>query len=67
MSYFFDPLNTKDVYIRPSEILLSNYGRKTSCAKLNRQLDTKPKIAIQVTEMYPLFRILSTTTTASEN
>ena len=48
-------------------MLLNNQGRTTSCAKLNGQLDIKLKIGIQVPKMYPLFYVLSTTTTASEN
>ena len=39
---FAIPLNTKDVYIRPSEMLLSNQARMTFCAK----------IAIQVLKTY---------------
>ena len=48
-------------------MLLSNQGRMTSCAKLNSQQDIKLKIAIQVSKMYLLLRVFSTTTTASEN
>ena len=36
MYYCFNPLNTKDVYIRPSEILVSNQGRLKSWAELSR-------------------------------
>ena len=54
--------------ILPSEIL-SNQAHMTSCAKLSSLLYIKLKIAIQVpkTYIYPLFRVLSTTTMASEN
>ena len=40
-----------------------------SCAKLSGLPDIKLKIVIQVpkTYIYPLFRVLSTTSTASEN
>ena len=63
------PLNTKDVYIPPSEMLLRTQGRITSCTKLSGLSDIKVKIEIQVskTYIYPLFRVLSTTTAASEN
>ena len=49
--------------------MLSNQGHIKSCAKLNDLLDIQIKIAIRVpkTYMHPLFYILSTTTTASEN
>ena len=33
MQYCFNPLNTK-AHIRPFEMLLSNQGRMTSCAKI---------------------------------
>ena len=47
-------------------MLLSNQGGMTSCAKLNGKPNLKHKIAIQIPKMYLLFRVLSTTTTASE-
>ena len=51
-------------------MLQSNHqGHMMSCAKLSGLRNIKFKIAIQVlkTYTYPFFRILSTTTTASEN
>ena len=49
--------------------MLSTQGHMTPCAKLSGLPDIKLKIGIQVlkTYIYPLFRVLSTTTTASEN
>ena len=52
----FQPFEHQDVYIRPSEMLPGN--RMTSC--------TKTAIQIPKTYIYPLlFRVLSTTITAS--
>ena len=68
--YCFNSLNTKGAYmpyIRPSDMLLSNQGRITSCTKLNGQPDIKRKIVIQLPKMYLFFRVLSTTTTTFEN
>ena len=48
-------------------MLLSNQERMTFSTKLNDQLDMEPKIETQVPKMYPLFRVLSTTTMAPEN
>ena len=61
------PENTKRICILPFEILPSNQGRITSCAKSNGQPDIKLKIVVQVPKMYPLFCVLSTTATASQN
>ena len=65
MKHCFNSLNTKDVYIRPSKMLLNNKGRITSCAKLKCQPDIELKIANS--KMYPRVCVLSATTTASEN
>ena len=40
----FNPLNTKGVYIRTFEMLLSNQRRVMSYAKLSAQTDIKPKL-----------------------
>ena len=53
----FQPIEHQGVYIRPSEMLLGN--RMTSCAKIAIQI---PKTCIYTPL---LFRILSTTITAS--
>ena len=66
MHYGVNLLNTIGTCIRSSKMLLSRQGRMKSCAKLNYQPNIKLKIAIQVPKMYPLFRVLSATTTAFE-
>ena len=54
--------------MRPSE-MLSNHGCMKSCAELSGRQDIKLKIANQVPKkhIYPLFSVLSATTTASQN
>ena len=61
-------MNTKIVYIRPSEMLLSNQERMTFCSMLSSQPDIKIKITIQIPKMHinPIFCVLSATATAFE-
>ena len=44
----FQPFEHQDVYIRPSEMLLSNQGRMISCAKIAVQI---PKTYIYLTPL----------------
>ena len=64
----FQPFEYRGLKTRPSE-MLSNQGHMAPCAKLSSLPDIKLRIAIQVPKMYrkPLFRVLSTTSTAPEN
>ena len=64
----FNPFEYQGLIIRPSKIL-SRQGYVMSGAKLSGLPDVKLKTAIQAPKryIYHLFRVLSTTSTASEN
>ena len=51
-NFVLNLFNTKEVYMSPSDMLLSNQGRITSCPKLSSQTDIKLKITIQVPKTY---------------
>ena len=64
----FQPFEYRGLIIRPSE-MLSNQGCIKSCVDLSGRQDIKLKTASQVPKkyIYPLFSVLSATTTASQN
>ena len=64
----FQPFEYQGFIIHPSE-MLRNQEHMAQCVKLSDLLDIKLKVAIQAskTYMHCLFRVLSTTSTPSEN
>ena len=64
----FQPFEYQGLIINPSE-MLRKQEHMAQCAKLSDLLDIKLKVAIQApkTYMHCFFRVLSTTSTSSEN